>query len=233
MKRNLSSWASRDSRLAWLTAFTLLSAATGSFAQQPLSPQIGSDREPWTEGTVEDALAQSASGATIPMTHYTFTGPRGTFKGVLVGGDPFGNPNPVTIEAVLIPLIVYIQRADGTLATFDPTASDPCDLKGGFSAEYRFRHSPLVVASDLVFNDVSVGNAQYIDGFNRILFGEGSLRRALTQFQEHYVFERNHQGKGNILLFSRAERLPTSYGPSIRCHQRLGGLLKYYYRRAA
>jgi putative transposase len=66
-----------------------------------------------------------------------------------------------------------------------------------------------------------------------ILFGEGSLRRALTQFQEHYLFERNHQGKGSILLFPRADQLPASYGPSIGCHQRLGGLLKYYYRRAA
>jgi len=34
-----------------------------------------------------------------------------------------------------------------------------------------------------------------------ILFGEASLRRALTQFQEHYHSERNHQGKGNVLLF--------------------------------
>jgi hypothetical protein len=51
-----------------------------------------------------------------------------------------------------------------------------------------------------------------------ILFGEGSLRRALTQFQEHYLFERNHQGKGNILLFPRADQL-TSYGSSIGCHR--------------
>src|SRR5260370_13308042 len=40
-----------------------------------------------------------------------------------------------------------------------------------------------------------------------ILFGEGSLRRALTQFQEHYLSERNHQGKGNILLFPSADEL--------------------------
>ena len=31
-----------------------------------------------------------------------------------------------------------------------------------------------------------------------ILFGENSLRRALV---EHYHAERNHQGKGNVLLF--------------------------------
>ena len=66
-----------------------------------------------------------------------------------------------------------------------------------------------------------------------ILFGEGSLRRALTHFQEHYLSERNHQGKGNILLFPRADELPKTRGPSIESRERLGGLLKYYYRRAA
>ena len=65
-----------------------------------------------------------------------------------------------------------------------------------------------------------------------ILFGEAALRRALTQFQEHYHTERNHQGKGNVLLFPRAEELAKSRGSFIECRERLG-LLKYYYRRAA
>lgn len=34
-----------------------------------------------------------------------------------------------------------------------------------------------------------------------ILFGERSLRRALTEYTEHYHVERNHQGKENELLF--------------------------------
>ena len=34
-----------------------------------------------------------------------------------------------------------------------------------------------------------------------ILFGEASLRHALTQYMEHFHHERNHQGKGNVLLF--------------------------------
>ena len=66
-----------------------------------------------------------------------------------------------------------------------------------------------------------------------ILFGEASLRRALTQFQEHYHSERNHQGKGNVRLFPRADELPKRTGSSIQCRERLGGLLKYYHRRAA
>src|SRR5258705_4221651 len=36
-----------------------------------------------------------------------------------------------------------------------------------------------------------------------ILFGERSLRRALKEYVEHYHAERNHQGKGNLLLFPR------------------------------
>jgi transposase InsO family protein len=66
-----------------------------------------------------------------------------------------------------------------------------------------------------------------------ILFGEASLRKALTQFQAHYHSERNHQGKGNILLFPHPDELPKTRGPSIECRERLGGLLKYYHRRAA
>jgi hypothetical protein len=64
-----------------------------------------------------------------------------------------------------------------------------------------------------------------------ILFGEG--RRAMKNFCEHYHGERNHQGKGNVLLFPGGEDLPKRRESSIECRQRLGGLLKYYYRRAA
>ena len=36
-----------------------------------------------------------------------------------------------------------------------------------------------------------------------ILFGERSLRRALINYVDHFHAERNHQGKGNVLLFPR------------------------------
>ena len=65
-----------------------------------------------------------------------------------------------------------------------------------------------------------------------ILFGEGSLHRALSNFCQHYHGERNHQGKGNTLLFPRPS--PECARTSIvRCRERLGGLLKYYHREAA
>jgi putative transposase len=39
-----------------------------------------------------------------------------------------------------------------------------------------------------------------------ILFGEASFRRVLTEYIDHYHFERNHQGKGNLLLFPGSDR---------------------------
>ena len=58
-----------------------------------------------------------------------------------------------------------------------------------------------------------------------------SLRRALSEFTEHYHSERNHQGRENLLLFPRGPSGHPS-GGDIQCKQRLGGLLKYYTRAA-
>jgi len=65
-----------------------------------------------------------------------------------------------------------------------------------------------------------------------ILFGEAALSRTLHEYVEYYHYERNHQGKGNILLFPAVSRDTEHAGP-IRCRERLGGLLKYYEREAA
>jgi transposase InsO family protein len=63
-----------------------------------------------------------------------------------------------------------------------------------------------------------------------ILFGESGLRRVLNQFLAHYHSERNHQGVGNMLLFPNPQHLGSG---ALARRQRLGGLLNYYYRRAA
>jgi hypothetical protein len=65
-----------------------------------------------------------------------------------------------------------------------------------------------------------------------ILCGEGSLRRVLNEYVEHYHRERNHQGKGNVLLFPAVGQDMERQGV-IQYHERLGGLLKYYERKAA
>ena len=65
-----------------------------------------------------------------------------------------------------------------------------------------------------------------------ILFGEASLRRALTEYIEHHHFERNHQGKGNLLLFPSPDVPLSPKSRTVRCRDRLGGLLKFYSRVA-
>ena len=64
-----------------------------------------------------------------------------------------------------------------------------------------------------------------------VLFGEGSPRRALSEYVEHFHGERNHQGKGNVLLFPRSAT--TRRDGRVHCRERLGGLLRYYHREAA
>ena len=64
-----------------------------------------------------------------------------------------------------------------------------------------------------------------------VLFGERSLRRALSEYVEHFHAERNHQGRGNILLFPRDTNIRR--GGPVQCRERLGGLLRYYHQEAA
>lgn len=65
-----------------------------------------------------------------------------------------------------------------------------------------------------------------------ILFGEASLSRTLAEFSSHFHSERNHQGKGNKLLFPEAVDEHKQVGHTVPCRHRLGGLLKYYGRAA-
>jgi len=66
-----------------------------------------------------------------------------------------------------------------------------------------------------------------------ILLGEGSLRRVLSHYEGHYHGERNHQGKDNLLLFPLQTPAVPGKQEQVRCRERLGGLLKYYERKAA
>jgi len=60
--------------------------------------------------------------------------------------------------------------------------------------------------------------------------GEAHLRAAVRAFVNHYHEERPHQGLGNELVTPKTASPGT--GP-VRCHEQLGGLLKFYYREAA
>ena len=64
-----------------------------------------------------------------------------------------------------------------------------------------------------------------------IFFGEGSLRNAVRQFLVHYHGERNHQGLENKIIRPEAD-VGGSRG-EVECRERLGGMLRYYHRKAA
>ena len=53
---------------------------------------------------------------------------------------------------------------------------------------------------------------------------------ANLQFVDHYHEERPHQGLSNTLI---APKITLIGRGSVRCRERLGGVLKFYYREAA
>ncbi|HEV3021331.1 MAG TPA: integrase core domain-containing protein [Pirellulales bacterium] len=64
-----------------------------------------------------------------------------------------------------------------------------------------------------------------------IFFGEASLRNAVQHYLAHYHAERNHQGLENKIIRPCVEVLRET--GDIDCRERLGGMLRYYHRRAA
>jgi len=64
-----------------------------------------------------------------------------------------------------------------------------------------------------------------------IFFGEKSLRRALAEFEAHYHGEHNHQRLDNNLI-EPDDEVGRAWG-RVACRNRLGGMLRYYYRKAA
>lgn len=64
-----------------------------------------------------------------------------------------------------------------------------------------------------------------------IPLGENHLRASVRAFVAHYHLERNHQGLDNELI-NPAPTMPETEG-GVRCRERLGGMLRYYYREAA
>jgi transposase InsO family protein len=64
-----------------------------------------------------------------------------------------------------------------------------------------------------------------------IPLGVTHLRRVVAEYVEHYHRERNHQGIHNRLI----DGLPAEHSDPgiVKCRERLGGTLRYYYREAA
>ena len=64
-----------------------------------------------------------------------------------------------------------------------------------------------------------------------IFFGEKSLRDTVSAFLDHFHTERNHQGLANRVI-EPGEEIDRRSG-EVLCRERLGGMLRYYYRKAA
>jgi transposase InsO family protein len=64
-----------------------------------------------------------------------------------------------------------------------------------------------------------------------VILGEQALYDAIQQYLAHYHAERNHQGLANQLITPESDL--RSHSGQVRRRDRLGGLLRYYYRDAA
>jgi len=64
-----------------------------------------------------------------------------------------------------------------------------------------------------------------------LFFGENSLRRAVSSYLVHYHEQRNHQSLDNSIIMP-SDEVGRAEG-EIECRESLGGMLNYYYRKAA
>lgn len=65
-----------------------------------------------------------------------------------------------------------------------------------------------------------------------VILSHRHLNYLVTEFVDYYHKQRPHQSKGNRPLLKLTDYPPSSTG-DILCEERLGGLLKHYYRKAA
>ena len=110
---------------------------------------------------------------------------------------------------------------------FDPA---PLRTKGMSWKTFLKAHWGAIVATD--FFNVEVLTRTGLECLAQIIpLGERDLRKAVKEYTEHYHFERNRQGLNNELI----EKLSgePNMDRAVECQERLGGVLKYYYRRAA
>ena len=66
-----------------------------------------------------------------------------------------------------------------------------------------------------------------------IPFREDSLRHHLENYVNHFRAERNHQGKGNVILLPALKDRIGKMPGDIQIRERPGGLLNVYRRKAA
>jgi hypothetical protein len=88
------------------------------------------------------------------------------------------------------------------------------------------------IQSDPVFGPYGVRSVKSRMSIEITLFGETSLGRAVSEFLTIIFMKRNHQGKGNVILFPAPPSSEERARGTSTCRERLGGLLKCYSRAA-
>ena len=139
--------------------------------------------------------------------------------------------------------LARIERKAKLLAALDH-ANNACIHTIGIERATHFLAEKLVEGTDtkvILLPPKSPNLIAHIERYMRsmkseclskmIFFGEKSLCRALTEFTKHYHAERNHQGIGNNIIRPGGE-LGRTKG-AVQSLDRLGGILRYYYREAA
>jgi putative transposase len=107
-----------------------------------------------------------------------------------------------------------------TSAFRDPAAGQWCETRAAACPESELN----------AFAERFVGSVKS-ECLDRIVpLGEKHLRAAVRGFMTHYHEERPHQGLGNQVISPTTKLLGA--GP-VRCRERLGGVLRFYYREAA
>jgi putative transposase len=66
-----------------------------------------------------------------------------------------------------------------------------------------------------------------------IIFGPEHMDHLIREYVDYYHTERPHQGKGNVPLTGPRPPAPECAEGEVVCRERLGGVLRHYYRAAA
>lgn len=173
-RRNVLSGAAELVIIAMLCAGT---AWAQSVIAQDKTVGASDSQAARSEVSTSNALAESASGQTIPLASFSFVAGRdgATYTDTIVGTNPFSDQSTTTINVVLVPLIVKIGAT-----IFDPTANDNCIAGATTSPLAAVQQSPVFqnVTFDggtgdghgAIMDGAGVGTTTYLDAFRRAEF---------------------------------------------------------------
>jgi hypothetical protein len=129
-------------------------------------PRAYSIAIPWKGGTIDDAMAASIAGATIPMASFSHIASKdgNTYTDVIVGQSPFaGTPTSTHVKVLLVPMRIHIAGH-----IFDATAPNSCGGSLGHTDLANFQASPIL--TKVHFDGGSgAGHAALINGVNMVL----------------------------------------------------------------